>query len=316
MLSLNKKLLVIASIFLILLVTVVLVVKGARNMSGAVVRAGSASEAATVKETKETAQKPVEIASDEADIKSAEEAISRNVSPAKTEDAYWKLASIYERRQDLLKARDTYRNIIEKFPSSSNIAKAQEAMENNNVKLLLSPISTSDSFAYEVQKGDSLVKIARKFNTTVELISKANGLKSGILRSGRKLKVTKLKFSIAVDKSQNILTLKADGNVFKTYRVATGKNSSTPVGTFKIITKIIDPPWYPPQGKVIPSGDPKNVLGTRWLGISKPSYGIHGTIDPASIGKAVTEGCVRMKNAEVEELYSIVPEGTEVVIVD
>lgn len=233
-----------------------------------------------------------------------------------TESEYWKLASFYENRQDLLKLKDIYRTIIEKFPSSASVLKAQEALENNNVKLLFSGIATPDSFIYEVQKGDSLFKIAKKFATTVELISKANGLKGAVLRAGKKLKITKLKFSIIVDKSQNILTLKADGDIFKTYRVATGKNNSTPVGTFKVTNKIIDPPWYPPQGKVIPPGDPKNVLGTRWLGISKPSYGIHGTIDPGSIGRNVTEGCVRMKNEEVEEIFAIVTEGTEVVIID
>ena len=52
------------------------------------------------------------------------------------------------------------------------------------------------------------------------------------------------------------------------------------------------------------------------MGISQQGYGIHGTTDPASIGAQVTAGCVRMSNPEVEELYAIVPEGTEVVIVD
>ncbi|MCX5679981.1 MAG: L,D-transpeptidase [Candidatus Omnitrophica bacterium] len=58
------------------------------------------------------------------------------------------------------------------------------------------------------------------------------------------------------------------------------------------------------------------MLGSRWLGISKPSYGIHGTTQPESIGQSVTEGCVRMRNEEVKELYILVPEGTEVVITD
>lgn len=236
--------------------------------------------------------------------------------PVKAEDAYRRLASSYEKKRDLLKLKEIYQRMLEEFPSSDNVLKAQQSLENTNVRLLFSDIADPDSFIYKVQKGDTLTGIAKKFNTTVELISKANGLKGGVLRVGRKLKITKLKFSIVVDKSQNILTLKADGKVLKTYRVSTGKDSSTPVGSFKIIVKITDPPWYPPKGKAIPPGDPKNVLGSRWLGISKPSYGIHGTIDPASIGKSVTEGCVRMKNKEVEELYSIVPEGTEVVIVD
>ena len=169
---------------------------------------------------------------------------------------------------------------------------------------------------YEVQKGDTLNRIAKKFNTTAELILKSNGLKDANIKVGKKLKVTKSKFSIVVDKSQNILTLKTDQDIIKTYRVSTGKNSCTPVGTFTVTTKIIDPPWYPSTGGMIPSGDPKNVLGSRWIGLSKKSYGIHGTIEPESIGQSVTEGCVRMKNAEVEELYTIVPIGTEVVITD
>jgi len=242
--------------------------------------------------------------------------ITKNSGSDDSEDAYWRLASKYDREQDLLKSNDTYKKIIEKFPSSSNILKAQEASENSNIKLLFSGIETPGSFIYTIQKGDGLSRIAKKFNTTIGLIARANALKNGRLKYGRKLKITKLKFSIAIDKSQNILTLKADGKMFKTYRVSTGKNSSTPTGKFKIITRIVDPPWYPAGSKVIPSGDPKNVLGSRWLGISKPSYGIHGTIDPQSIGKSVTDGCVRMKNEEVEELYSIVPIGTEVVIVD
>lgn len=217
---------------------------------------------------------------------------------------------------ELLKARSAYKKILEKFPNSADIQKAQENLENLNIQILLSSIMTDDAFTYQVQKGDTLTAIAKKFNTTVDLIMKSNSLKDTSLRIGKNLKITKRKFSIVVDKSQNILTLKSDQDIFKTYRVSTGKNSCTPVGNFKIITRIVNPPWYPPNGGVIPAGDPKNVLGSRWLGLSKPSYGIHGTIQPESIGKSVTEGCVRMKNTEVEELFTIVPEGTEVTIVD
>jgi lipoprotein-anchoring transpeptidase ErfK/SrfK len=167
-----------------------------------------------------------------------------------------------------------------------------------------------------VQKGDTLTKIAKKFNTTTELISKANNLANSNLNIGKKLKITKAKFSIVVDKSQNILTLKTDQEIFKTYHVSTGKGGCTPVGVFKVTNKLIDPPWYPTAGGMIPAKDPRNELGSRWLGISKQGYGIHGTTDPDSIGKSVTEGCVRLRNAEVEELYAIVPVGTEVVIID
>lgn len=221
-----------------------------------------------------------------------------------------------EAQGDLLKAKEAYQAVIEKFPNSGNIAKTQSALENINIKILFSPVPTEDSFLYEVAKGDSLAKIARKFNTTVELISKSNGLKDAAIRTGKRLKITKAKFSVIVDKSQNILTLKSNGEILKTYAVSTGKNSSTPTGNFTVTNKVVNPPWYPPSGGVIPASDSKNVLGSRWIGISKPGYGIHGTTSPETIGKSVTEGCVRLKNSDVEELYSIIPGGTEVIIVD
>jgi lipoprotein-anchoring transpeptidase ErfK/SrfK len=198
----------------------------------------------------------------------------------------------------------------------ANMEKAQQELEDANVRMLFSSIPTPDSISYEVQKGDTLAKIARKFSNTQEMILAANGLKNAaVVPLGRKLKVHNEKFSIVVDKSQNILTLKSGNNIVKTYRVSTGSNNSTPVGTFKIINKIVDPTWYTINA-VVPAGSPDNILGSRWMGISAPSYGIHGTTDPKSIGKQVTSGCVRMVNSDVEELYRIVPEGTEVVIID
>ncbi|MFH0764607.1 MAG: L,D-transpeptidase family protein [Candidatus Omnitrophota bacterium] len=235
---------------------------------------------------------------------------------AETEGAFLAIADKAEKSGNLTKAREAYQRFIEKFPSSDKLPKVQEALESLHIRILLSPITTNDSTVYRVEKGDNLTGIARKFNTTPELISRANNLKDSNIRIGKLLKISKAKFSIVIDKSQNILTLKSDQEIFKTYRVSTGKNSSTPVGSFAITSKIIDPPWYPPSGGMIPSQDPRNVLGSRWLGLSKPSYGIHGTTQPESIGQSVTEGCVRMKNSDVEELYSIVPVGTEVVIVD
>lgn len=240
----------------------------------------------------------------------------QGVVTAQAEGQLIAVAQDADKKGDLLKAKEAYQKLIEKFPASDKISKAQEALENLNVRILFSSIMTGDSVYYTVEKGDSLIKIAKKFNTTPDLIAKTNNIKDSALRIGKKLKVSKAKFSIVVDKSQNILTLKSDQEIFKTYRVSTGKNSCTPVGTFKIITKIINPPWYPPTGGVIQPFDPKNVLGSRWLGLSKPSYGIHGTIQPDSIGQSVTEGCVRMRNSDVEELYCIVPAGTEVVIID
>jgi lipoprotein-anchoring transpeptidase ErfK/SrfK len=183
------------------------------------------------------------------------------------------------------------------------------------MKLLFSSAITPGSMEYEIKSGDSLDKIARDHKTTVELIKKSNDMASDNIFPGKKIKVRVAGFSIIVDKSQNVLLLKDGDDIFKSYKVATGTNNSTPVGTFKIIEKIPNPPWYKP-GAVIPAGSPENILGTRWLGLTKEGYGIHGTTDPKSLGNQVTAGCIRMANGDVEELYSIVPVGVEVTIVD
>ena len=108
-------------------------------------------------------------------------------------------------------------------------------------------------------------------------------------------------YSITVNTALKTLTLYKDGRLIKFYTVAVGRPSNpTPKGNFTIINK---------------APDPKGPFGTRWLGLSKPHYGIHGTNNPASIGKAVSKGCIRMHNRDVEELYSLVPVGTPVKII-
>jgi lipoprotein-anchoring transpeptidase ErfK/SrfK len=112
-----------------------------------------------------------------------------------------------------------------------------------------------------------------------------------------------------------MLFLKNGDEILKTYVVSTGKNNSTPAGNFKIVNKQPNPTWFK-AGAIVPADSPENILGTRWLGLDIKGYGIHGTTQPQELGKQVTLGCVRLRNEEVEELYDIVPLGTEVTIVD
>ena len=179
----------------------------------------------------------------------------------------------------------------------------------------LSPKPDAHSIFYTVQPGDNLTKISRKNHVTTDLLQMINGLDENKIVTGARLKIPTYQLSLVVDKSQNILTLKGDEEVLKTYVVSTGVHNSTPVGVFKITDKLVNPTWYK-NNKAIKPGSPENQLGTRWMGISKKGYGIHGTIEPEKLGQSVTAGCVRMKNEEVEELYRIVPPGTEVILVD
>lgn len=119
---------------------------------------------------------------------------------------------------------------------------------------------------------------------------------------------------IVVSVSDRKMILLSDGKPVKLYAVAVGKASTpTPVGEFRIINRITDPTYYHP-GIVMPPG-PDNPLGSRWIGISARSYGIHGTPDEDSIGQSASTGCVRMARADLEELFEIVRPGMAVEIV-
>jgi len=124
---------------------------------------------------------------------------------------------------------------------------------------------------------------------------------------------------IVIDKSENRLRLYDGASLLKTYPVATGKSTTiTPEGRFSIVFKTVDPGWTNPDtGEFFPGGSRRNPLGRRWLGLSiggGRKYGIHGTNAPWSIGQSITHGCVRMQEADVEELYRQVPLGTVVTI--
>ena len=230
------------------------------------------------------------------------------------DEALLKTAEIYLKEGNILEAEKVYKRIIRDYSNSNSIASAQKALGQTRIKLLFSPIKTEDSQVYEVKPGDTLSSIAAEFNTTVELLKKSNQLSSDLIRPGMKMKVPVAKYSLLVDKSQNVITLKSGEEIVQTYLISTGSPiHATPVGKFKITTKLVNPQW-----RGIPPENPKNILGTRWMGFEPPysEYGIHGTTDPKSIGKNITQGCVRMRNSDIEELYAIVPVGSEVTIIE
>ncbi len=101
------------------------------------------------------------------------------------------------------------------------------------------------------------------------------------------------------------------GQVVKIYVIAVGAPTTpSPVGNFEVVARVVDPAWYQP-GKVVPPG-PSNPLGPRWIGLSRKGYGIHGTSSPRSIGGAKSHGCIRMRNADVVELFDLVQVGDPV----
>ncbi|MSO95199.1 MAG: hypothetical protein EXQ81_05315 [Thermoleophilia bacterium] len=131
--------------------------------------------------------------------------------------------------------------------------------------------------------------------------------------------------AIVIKRGSNELYLYRVGTkpkLIRMFRVATGRSQyPTPLGKFEIVNMQLHPWWYPPAGsewakdaKPIPPG-PGNPLGTRWMGLSAPNVGIHGTSSPSSIGYSASHGCVRMLIPEAEWLYSQVDLGTPVFVV-
>lgn len=202
-------------------------------------------------------------------------------------------------------------------PKQEEAGSLKAANESQPVNVM--GVVSEQSKEHAVEPGDSLAKIARQYGTTVDLLKQLNHLQGDLIRVGEKLKVPPGKFDVVVTKADNKLQLRLDGKQVKTYAVSTGKDDSTPTGDFTIVTRLTNPVWYK-TGAVIPPGSADNILGTRWLGISSKEhpkgFGIHGTVEPDKIGQAVTAGCVRMRNEDVEEIYALLPEGTAVKIVE
>ncbi len=152
-----------------------------------------------------------------------------------------------------------------------------------------------------------------------------SGVRTGIVLPHTTLrpKITRRNFGpvIVIRRKSNRLFLYDGSRYRRFFAVATGQSQyPTPLGRFSIVVKWRNPWWYPPdspwaQGeKPIPPG-PDNPLGTRWMGLSAPGVGIHGTPSDASIGYSASHGCIRMHIPQAEWLFNHVENGTTVFIV-
>lgn len=158
-----------------------------------------------------------------------------------------------------------------------------------------------------VKAGESLAIIAANYRISLNQLIKVNNISNpNNIYIGQQINIPSLPnpdsipFSIHISVSSKRLILKRQGQVVKEYPIAVGKIvTATPVGDFVIVNR---------------EPNPGGPFGVMWLSLSKIHYGIHGTNNPASIGKAVSLGCIRMYNNDVLQLASMVPNGTRVFI--
>ena len=199
--------------------------------------------------------------------------------------------------------------------------KIKQVLDELNKELFFSPMPTPDSEFYMVRENDSYWNIAKATRNGIDLIKMVNQKSSDVLRPGQRLKIMKGAFSVLVEKSKFRLTVLLDGHYIKEYAVGVGRDNKTPNGIFEIASQkmVKNPAWTAPDGRVYPFGHPKNILGTRWIKFKETTayngYGIHGTTEPESIGKPSSNGCIRMHNRDVEELFAMLNPGDKVTII-
>jgi LysM repeat protein len=220
--------------------------------------------------------------------------------------------------QKFVEARASYLEALQLTDHPALRREIESKLAAVNITLLLSPRPMPEKVDYVIKRGDSLGLIANRFGTTTELIQAINMISNpNLIRQGQRLLVFTGKFELVANKTTHDMVVLMNGQFFKRYKVGTGVSGKTPVGTFVVREKIAEPTWWPPDGREVPFGHPDNILGTRWMSVRATGdtpdvrgYGIHGTWEPGSVGKASSAGCLRMINAEVQELFTYIPVGT------
>ncbi len=179
-----------------------------------------------------------------------------------------------------------------------------------------------------VHPGDSLIALRKRvlaehaeLRICTGLIARANQLRNETsIRPDDTLRVPTDEASVLVDLSARRAFYLLGGEVAAAWEVGIGRDGNeTAVGVYTIGVKQKDPPWFPSGREMVSFGDPENPLGTRWLSWNdengrSTSLGIHGTNDESGVGQRISQGCIRMRNEDVEELFEILPQGSTVVV--
>ena len=262
---------------------------------------------------------------------SAPPAPTRAISSSPLSDAKVKLDA-----RDLLSARQILNEgLVSGRLTGAEADAAKKQIEDLNETLVFSARKFPDdpwAGSYQVVGGERLGTIANKRSVSWELLARVNGVTPKKLRSGQWIKVFKGPFHAVVYKSQFRMEIYlgapgGPGSMYiRSYAVGLGKDNSTPTGLWvcKPGDKIRNPRYYPPRGgDILAPEDPKNPLAGYWIAIEglegqavgKESYGIHGTIDPTSIGRMESMGCIRLKPEDISWVFDLLVDGKSKVLI-
>jgi len=151
------------------------------------------------------------------------------------------------------------------------------------------------------------------------LMGLVNGVQDGRITPGDILKFPTDSANVLVDLDARLVVFRLGSEAVRVWRVGIGREGhETPVGTYTVGEKLERPSHMPIGGKQLPYGHPENPLGTRWIAWNNAgkntSFGFHGTSDPDGVGERASQGCIRMRNEDVEELFELIPKDARVIV--
>lgn len=234
-------------------------------------------------------------------------------------------ATAFETADDWVNARLVLQQVLLRRDAEDVRAFAERKIGSLNTALVFGDRPMPEKTRYRIAAGDLIGKLAKRFGNTQAYLLKANGIdKPQLLRIGREIWVLQAPvFELTVFKRAGTAVLALNGQFFKRYEIGLGKSSNVPAGTYTVRNRVTDPTFRLPDGTTVDADDPQNILGSRWVSLTATGatpettgLGLHGTRNPAALGRPSAEGRVRFRNADIEELCTLIPDGTAVNIVE
>lgn len=233
----------------------------------------------------------------------------QEVLPADFAQAFLDAKQLQQDEQ-ILDAHAGLSSLYWKYPEYRDLL--LESLQQTADAIFLSPTQQFGE-PHFVEYGQTLESIGREYDVPWQYLSSLNRVTPEKLQAGQQLKVVRGPFGAVVDLSRYTLTVHAHGWYVRHYSIGIGRDEKTPVGKFTVEEKLENPVWYDPDGGVVEADDPENPLGEYWIGLGN-HIGIHGTIDPASIGAAASRGCIHLGDADIRDVYELLGVDSQVMI--
>lgn len=220
--------------------------------------------------------------------------------------------------------------------SPDEAARLRESLTALNDGMIFGPqVTPGDPFTrlYKIRPGDALSRVVSNegVKTNWRFVQRVNGITDpGRLRVGQQIKLVQGPFHAEVDRADHRIDLwlgeGEDAIYVRSLPVGLGEFDSTPRGSFRVRRggKMVNPSWTNPRtGEQYAANDPENPIGEYWIGLDgidahnlqEQGFGIHGTIDPDSIGQDRSMGCVRLADDDIALVYEMLTEGNSVVLI-